>query len=127
VATRSGSSRPELSKGHWRALRRRVRYRDGNTCQSCGKRGADGHRLSVHHIQRGGPDVMANLITLCSSCHARADANARKRASTREDALRQEAQRRYGFTWSRHWFGGFDLRCPACRKLGEPCEDADGP
>ena len=26
--------------------------------------------------------------------------------------------------WSRHWYGGFDSRCPECRRTGEPCEVA---
>jgi hypothetical protein len=26
--------------------------------------------------------------------------------------------------WSCHWHGGFDLRCPECRRTGEPCADA---
>jgi hypothetical protein len=58
MATRSGSSRPELSEGRWHALRQRVRYRDGNTCQQCGRRGRS--QAERHHITRGGPDVMVN-------------------------------------------------------------------
>ena len=27
-------------------------------------------------------------------------------------------------TWSRHWFGGFDERCPDCRARGEACDAA---
>jgi hypothetical protein len=26
--------------------------------------------------------------------------------------------------WSRHWFGGFDARCPDCLELDAPCEVA---
>jgi len=26
--------------------------------------------------------------------------------------------------WSRHWYGGFNPRCPDCRATGEPCEAA---
>lgn len=38
-----------------------------------------------------------------------------------------ENARRAGATggerrWSRHWFGGFDSRCPSCRQLGHACE-----
>jgi 5-methylcytosine-specific restriction endonuclease McrA len=99
-------------------LRQRVRYRDGNACRNCGRRGADGHRLSVHHItpaKYGGADVYENLITLCTKCHARADAAARKQRSTGPR-----------LNWSRHWDGpnGYDERCMRCRKLGKPCEDA---
>ena len=24
--------------------------------------------------------------------------------------------------WSRHWYGGFNPRCPDCRRTGKPCE-----
>jgi hypothetical protein len=27
--------------------------------------------------------------------------------------------------WSRHWAGGFNPRCPDCRRLGGPCEEAE--
>jgi hypothetical protein len=27
--------------------------------------------------------------------------------------------------WSRHWAGGFNPRCPECRRLRAPCPDAD--
>jgi 5-methylcytosine-specific restriction endonuclease McrA len=123
VATRSGSSRPEVSKGRWQAIRQRVRRRDGNQCTACGIRGSDGARLSVHHIERGGPDTMENLTLLCSRCHARADANARWHE-------RETRDRRTGtlplINWPRHWYGpqGYDERCMRCRKLGKPCADA---
>ena len=26
--------------------------------------------------------------------------------------------------WSRHWFGGFNPRCPRCRERGSDCDDA---
>ena len=27
--------------------------------------------------------------------------------------------------WSRHWYGGFNPRCPDCRRLGSACEAAE--
>lgn len=27
--------------------------------------------------------------------------------------------------WSRHWFGGFDERCPVCRATGTLCTDGE--
>jgi hypothetical protein len=27
--------------------------------------------------------------------------------------------------WSRHWYGGFNPRCPKCRELGAACEAAE--
>lgn len=45
--------------------------RDGYTCQHCGKRNC---RLEAHHIVyrgHGGKDTLANLLTLCESCHGK--------------------------------------------------------
>jgi 5-methylcytosine-specific restriction endonuclease McrA len=50
-------------------LRNQVLRRDGWRCQSCGTMS----NLEVHHKQfrsRSGDDSEANLITLCSECHA---------------------------------------------------------
>ncbi|MGH3084700.1 MAG: HNH endonuclease [Gaiellaceae bacterium] len=66
---RSGSSRPELDAYRWKKLRRIVRARDGNRCRNCGAT----EKLRVHHIVRGGPDRMDNLVTLCSRCHYHAE------------------------------------------------------
>jgi 5-methylcytosine-specific restriction endonuclease McrA len=47
--------------------------RDGNRCRNCGATA----KLSVHHIikaRNGGRDTLDNLVTLCASCHRRADA-----------------------------------------------------
>jgi 5-methylcytosine-specific restriction endonuclease McrA len=63
---RSGSSRPELNRFAWQKLRRQVRLRDGNRCVRCGS----SKRLSVHHAVPGS-DLLDNLLTLCSRCHAR--------------------------------------------------------
>jgi 5-methylcytosine-specific restriction endonuclease McrA len=119
---RSGSSRPELNKGRWQAIRKQVRLRDGNRCRSCGTDGTDrGNgkaRLSVHHIDPGGPDTYENLVTLCSPCHAQADAAARRQRKARPD-LPPPAS-----AWSRHWYGPYDERCPRCREHGKPCADA---
>jgi hypothetical protein len=50
--------------------------RDGNRCRNCGANA----KLSVHHIvkaRNGGRDTLDNLVTLCASCHRRADAKAK--------------------------------------------------
>lgn len=68
---RSGASRPELNKAAWQRLRKAVRRRDGNCCRSCGVSGETA-KLSVHHLlptSLGGTVDMANLLTLCSTCH----------------------------------------------------------
>src|SRR5260370_15141803 len=45
--------------------------RDGYTCQQCSQRNV---RLQAHHIvfsEHGGKDTLANLLTLCGTCHKR--------------------------------------------------------
>jgi 5-methylcytosine-specific restriction enzyme A len=63
-------SRIVNSTRRWRALSFEARRRDGFHCQQCGARG----RLEVHHLRpvRTHPELgfdLANLITLCASCH----------------------------------------------------------
>ncbi len=51
-------------------LRLACLMRDGYTCQHCGKLKC---RLEAHHIvyrEHGGKDTLANLLTLCQTCHA---------------------------------------------------------
>lgn len=51
-----------------------MKKRDGKQCQICGDRAGDPYCvLHAHHIKpraKGGPDIPANLITLCDLCHA---------------------------------------------------------
>ena len=51
----------------WYALRAKVRHRDGNKCRACGS----GKQLDVHHrtYARIGNERLADLVTLCRSCH----------------------------------------------------------
>lgn len=52
-------------------LRLACLMRDGYTCQQCNKRNV---RLQAHHIvfrEQGGKDTLANLLTLCETCHRR--------------------------------------------------------
>lgn len=66
---------------NWRKQRQRVRKRDRDTCQICGKRAKRRH-LDVHHIisfcEFNGDwkqaNKLSNLITLCKSCHRKVDA-----------------------------------------------------
>jgi 5-methylcytosine-specific restriction endonuclease McrA len=58
----------KLPDKEYAALCRAILERDHWKCCSCGSRNA----LHVHHIwfrSHGGPDMLWNLITLCSSCH----------------------------------------------------------
>ena len=52
-------------------LRLACLMRDGYTCQQCSQRNV---RLQAHHIvfrEHGGKDTLANLLTLCETCHRR--------------------------------------------------------
>ena len=62
-----------LNKLSWKKIAKKVRKRDNYECQNkeCRKRA-----YSVHHKipwRISGDDSMNNLITLCSSCHLKAD------------------------------------------------------
>jgi len=50
-------------------LRMACLMRDSYRCQQCGKKGV---RLQAHHIvyrEHGGKDTLANVLTLCETCH----------------------------------------------------------
>lgn len=67
---RSASSRAAKRPG-WNKLRDACLHRDGNACVVCGA--TEG--LAAHHlvpVAEGGPNVLSNLQTLCSRCHAAA-------------------------------------------------------
>ena len=58
----------------WSRIRQKVLSRDGYSCQICGL--VETSILHIHHIMKkrdGGTDHMDNLITLCPSCHHKAD------------------------------------------------------
>ena len=60
-----------LSHSEWKKLADKIRERDNNTCQICGKKG---HLLDVHHIKlyrESKNNNPKNLITLCNSCHGK--------------------------------------------------------
>jgi DEAD/DEAH box helicase domain-containing protein len=70
----------------WDALRKGVLARDGERCQVCGQSGLV-QPLHVHHIQpfrsftsREEANQLKNLITLCPSCHHRAETRVRIRS-----------------------------------------------
>lgn len=60
-------------------LRQAALERDNFTCQKCGHKGISGSRrgqLQAHHdepYRGGGEHELGNLITLCTSCHKKAD------------------------------------------------------
>ena len=55
----------------WKVIARRIRDRDGWTCQDCGEqRKRWGHSLHVHHIDGNKlNNDPANLVALCAGCH----------------------------------------------------------
>jgi 5-methylcytosine-specific restriction endonuclease McrA len=69
VAFCGGTRQPDPAV--WEKLRVECLRRDKWTCQGCGRQGA---RLHAHHViprYRGGPDVLDNLIAVCTKCHKR--------------------------------------------------------
>lgn len=72
---------PNVYGPDWNRLRQKILLRDNYTCRSCGKT-FDVSELHVHHLQpfRTFADpAMANqpsnLVTLCASCHHKAEIN----------------------------------------------------
>lgn len=68
--------------------------RDDHTCQRCGDAvGGKQHAVpdaEVHHLiprAAGGPDVVENLVTLCSVCHKRVHNTLNQIHETRPDLL----------------------------------------
>jgi len=64
----------EAAYQRWSAIRQQVLQRDGYTCQLCGFLATS--NLHIHHILKrtdGGTDHLDNLLTLCPSCHSKAD------------------------------------------------------
>ena len=74
-ASRTPNLRTRYS-ARWQQVRLAALARDHHQCARCGA----GGRLEVHHIQpldRGGqPYDLANLVSLCSSCHHREEIKA---------------------------------------------------
>lgn len=59
------SNRSSRLPSNWQSIRLAVLRRDRYTCQNCGAEGNE-----VDHIEAGDDHSMANLQTLCRSCHA---------------------------------------------------------
>lgn len=57
-----------LYPSNWDEIRKRVLFRDGFKCKTCGSR----ENLEVHHViplSKGGTNTLDNLVTLCRKCH----------------------------------------------------------
>ena len=85
---KTGVLKPKIDYGpNWEAQRDAARARDGYTCRRCGAPERDGRQHDVHHLTPfrafgyvPGKNVLyelanqlENLITLCPSCHRRAE------------------------------------------------------
>ena len=71
----------------WNQLRQAVRLRDGYRCQVCGAAESGNRPHDVHHkvplrqfLSLAEANRMGNLITLCPSCHHKAEINLRMRS-----------------------------------------------
>lgn len=93
-AHRIGDNHPQYLNGraqehrgaNWQAQKRKAKRRDKWTCQHCGTTAAEnrektGQPMPVHHITPYRhfdsyleANELANLVTLCSPCHRKADA-----------------------------------------------------
>ena len=82
-----------LNARRWARVRRAVFKRDGYRCRRCGRAG----RLECDHVQpldRGGdPWDMANLQSLCRSCHVDKTAGENRREPTPGEQAWQEIVR----------------------------------
>ena len=87
--------RPNEYGPNWQEQRQRVLERDGHRCRTCGATARPGQGLHVHHIRpfrefgyvpgRNRAYLEANrpenLVTLCPSCHRRAEEGQRTRSA----------------------------------------------
>jgi len=74
------ATRTLLGDKPWKEVSADVRARDGHVCQMCGEFGVT-RSLDVHHIipvVSGGTNNPENLITLCMSCHRKAEEYTKK-------------------------------------------------
>jgi len=68
---------------------------DSYTCQRCGAKvgdGADARDAEVHHLlprAAGGPNHIANLVTLCEECHTTVHGRMKNFADTNPEILDQ--------------------------------------
>jgi 5-methylcytosine-specific restriction endonuclease McrA len=69
--------RARFGRAAWKHRRLAVLQRDGSRCRMCGT----SERLHAHHVIPwidSKDDRLTNLVTLCSSCHFKADLALRK-------------------------------------------------
>ena len=64
----------DLNDPRWKAVVKRIRYRDNDKCQKCGCRKRKGLEMNVHHLhyyhnRKPWEYDESDLITLCRDCH----------------------------------------------------------
>jgi DEAD/DEAH box helicase domain-containing protein len=88
-------TKPNEYGPNWKGQRQKVLARDGNRCRTCGAEARPGAGLHVHHIRPFrdygyvpgkneaylAANVEDNLVTLCPSCHRRAEAGQQTRSA----------------------------------------------
>lgn len=79
---------PSYCKGNakdWKALSDKCKQRDGFRCKECGASGkqiggtAELHACHIVSKSKGGQDILFNLTTKCSNCHAKEHSHMRKK------------------------------------------------
>ena len=78
---RGGTAKVCWRGANWIAIKRLIRKRDGNTCQSCGRNSnQQGRAMDVHHRMSfflfsdpAEANQLENLICLCRSCHRKVE------------------------------------------------------
>ena len=102
-----------LQAPEWIARAKRIRARDGHTCQDCGRSDVP---LDVHHLtyERRGHELDEDLITLCRTCHDARHGKPEPAAMSRpqlappvQAALRAGVGARSYFTFSEVLASGF--------------------
>lgn len=86
-----------LRSALWKGKRRQVLQRANGCCETCARE--TGH-LEVHHVtyERLGAELLSDLLALCVSCHAAADAG-RQMQTAFSARLAGWARKRYGDDW----------------------------
>ncbi len=109
----------------WHRARARALRRDHDTCQHCGK---SGQGLQVHHVRPFNlfddwrvANKLANLLTLCPPCHARADnkfwADHPELFGKRRPPMQVEAKRCEGCESEYEPTSNRSKLCEACRTI----------
>ena len=72
-----------LAGKKWVALKKACYERDHYCCRKCGTPQQNPHAHHVIPYERGGPDTLENLITVCRWCHTKLENQFRRVGETR--------------------------------------------